>query len=224
MVIKHAERAHRRVALAASAAALILGATACSDDGSDLPPPPSPVDEPAGSPTLAPTFDARTIEAWQELQARFDELMETWIRWAAEGSPGGFVDPSTVELGRYVVDLFLSDVTVELADHARNGQVRDGRPVWRDAQLLDLDWDRMAQFEGEEVNRPLATFDVCVDDSDWVVVDADTGEPATGEPGGAHVWTVQASLGEQRDEQGLPTEEDEWRFFERDTHDRSRPC
>jgi hypothetical protein len=172
----------------------MAGSAACSDDGDDLPPPPS-ADEGAATMPSAPTLDARDAEAWAEIQTKFDGFMETWIKWAAEGSPGGFENPATIELAEYAYVFLHDDVAVELFEHRRNGLVRTGRPEWRNALLIGIDWDRMVQ----DLVVPETIFEVCVDDSDWVVVDADSSDPVEPDAGRPQVWTITAWWAEERE-------------------------
>jgi hypothetical protein len=193
---------------------VVAGVTAC-DQGDDLPPPPpdAPVDSPS-PPAPTQSLDARDAEAWQEIQARFDSFMETWIKWSAEGAPGGFVDPATAELHEYA-DVFLWDEAVaQLGQEADNGQVRTGRPEWRDANLIGIDWER----EIQDLVVPEAVFQICVDDSEWVVVDTDSGEPTPAEPGGPQMWRLTAWWIEDRE-----FGPDGWAMVQREV-DRSQPC
>lgn len=202
----------RLALLCAGAIALLLGVVACQDDG-ELPPPASPpASIPPSSPT--PTLDERTAEAWEEIQAKFDGFMEAWIKWAAEGWPGGFVDPASMELNEYAESRMHDQAMAALREEADRGHVRTGQPVWRDARLLGIDWDRTVQ----DLEVPEAVFEVCVDDHGWIKVDAETGEPVSAEPGSPHIWTVTAWWVENRD-----FGPDGWALADR-TVDRSRPC
>jgi hypothetical protein len=193
--------------------ALAAGAVACTDDGDDLPPPPPPNAEASpASPT--PTFDAPTTEAWEEIQTKFDGMMEAWIKWAAQLSPGGFENPAVSEVGEYADLFLLNDFMNELVDNTAAGHVRTGRPTWRDARLLSIDWERTVQ----DLVVPEAVFEVCVDDTEWVKVDAETGEPVPGEPVGPHIWTVTAWWVEEQE-----FGPDGWGLGEREV-DRSRSC
>jgi hypothetical protein len=214
-VTAQAGRVCRITALIGCAMVFAAGAAACNGGGDDLPPPPPPspnAEAPSASPT--PTFDARTTEAWQEIQTKFDGLMEAWIKWAAEGSPGGFENPAVSEVGEYADLFFLNDFMNELVDDTQAGHVRTGRPTWRDARLLSIDWER----EVQDVVVPEAVFEICVDDSEWIKVDADTSEPAPGEPGGPHVWSVTAWWEEERE-----FGPEGWALIQREV-DRSRSC
>jgi hypothetical protein len=204
----------RLVKVAIGLIAVLVGTGACGDGGDDLPAAPdTPADTPATSPPTA-TLDARDAGAWQEIQARFDAFMETWIKWSAEGSPGGFVDPATAELHEYA-DIFLWDeVVAQLDREASDGQLRTGRPEWRDSRLIEIDWDH----EIQDRLVPEAIFEVCVDDSNWTLVDAETGEPVAGDRGGPHLWWVTASWVE--DQESGP---DGWGLTQREV-DRSRSC
>jgi hypothetical protein len=169
---------------------------ACGNDGDDLPPPPPPTANGAATTSPpAPTLDARDAEAWEEIRAKFDGFMETWIKWAAEGRPGGFVDPATAELNEHAQLFLLDEAVAQLTEEARDGQLRMGRLEWRDAQLVSMDWDR----EVQDRVVPEAIFEVCVDDSEWVVVDAETGEPVGVEPSGPQLWTITAWWAEERE-------------------------
>jgi hypothetical protein len=174
---------------------VLVASAACGDDD-DLPPPasPPPADGAATSPP-APTLDARDAEAWEEIQTKFDGFMETWIKWAAEGSPGGFEDPAIAELNEYADILLRDEVGAELIQDSRDGRRRTGRPVWSEARPLEFDWDR----EVQDQVVPEAIFEVCVDDTEWIVVDADSGEPIGGEQAAQQLWTVTAWWAEQRD-------------------------
>jgi hypothetical protein len=194
-VSSRAGRVLRFVVTAGLIAVFVVGAAACGNDD-DLPPPGSPPLN-DGGPTSppAPTLDARDAEAWQEIQTKFDGFMETWIKWAAEGRPGGFEDPVTAEFNEYS-EFMLRDEAVAQIDHETNeGQVRTGRPEWRDARLIGIDWDRTVQ----ELIVPEAVFEVCVDDSGWTVVDAESSEPAGIEPSGPEQWTITAWWVEERE-------------------------
>jgi hypothetical protein len=200
--------------MTALAMAITIAGTACSsDEGDDLPPPASPGSA-QDTPAPAESLDPRDAEAWDEIQARFDGFMETWIKWAADGRPGGFVDPATAELHEYAEAFLLDEVVAELTQEARDGNLRMGQPEWRDSQLLTLDWDRTVQ----ELSVPEAVFEVCVDDSDWLVVDAETDEPVSAEPRGPHVWTMTARWAEEPE-----FGPDGWALFQREI-DRSRLC
>lgn len=182
----------RCLVMAGLVAVLVIGAAGCGDND-DLPPPVSPAASEGGAASPpSPPLDARDAEAWKEIQAKFDGFMETWIKWAAQGSPGGFEDPATAELHDYAAAFLWDEAVAELAQQAQHGQRRTGRPDWRDAHLLVLDWDRTVN--GRKV--PEARFDVCVDDREWIVVEAGTGEPVSAKPGGPSVWTVTARWSE----------------------------
>lgn len=205
---------HRLISLAALTLVITAGAACSSDDGDDLPPPPASPADGQASPSPAETLDPRDAEAWDEIQARFDGFMETWIKWAAEGIPGGLQDPAIAELNEYAEAFLRDDAAAELTQELRNGQRRTGRPEWRDTQLLELDWDRTVQ----ELVVPEAVFEVCVDDSDWLVVDAETGEPVPAELSGPHVWTITAWWVEERE-----FGPDGWALSQREV-DGSRSC
>lgn len=175
-------------------AVLIIDAAACGNDD-DLPPAPSPANNGAATSPPAPTLDARDAEAWEEIQAKFDGFMETWIKWAAAGRPRGFDDPVTGEFNEYAEFQIRDQAIAQLDQETRDGQRRTGRPVWLDARLMGIDWDRKVQ----DLVVPEAMFGVCVDDTQWRVVDAESGEPAGVQPAGRELWTITAWWAEERD-------------------------
>jgi hypothetical protein len=203
----------RLVAIAAYIAAIAaLGSAACGDDSSDLPAPAPPLSVSPVSPT--PTLDERTAEAWEEIQATFDGFMETWIKWAAEGRPGGFVDPATSELNEYAEFRIRDEAVAELTQEARAGNVREGRPGWVFQRLLSVDWER----EVEDRAVPEAIFEVCVDDSEWILVDEETRDPVNADVVGPHLWTVTAWWFEDRE-----VGPEGWALSQREV-DRGRSC
>lgn len=210
-MIQHPGHA-RRFAAAAGVLAVLAGGAGCGEDQVDLPTPVSPRPEPVSAPTS--TLGPEEAEAWTEIQTRFDAFMETWIRWAAEGSPGGIENPAAVELGEHTDEFLLNEAATDLAELAQQEQLRTGRPQWRDARPVRFDFERTVQDQVV----PEAVFEVCVDGTDWVVVAADSGEPAGTEPDGPQLWTITAWWAEQRD-----FGPDGWALTKREV-DRRRPC
>jgi hypothetical protein len=212
-VIDKREGLHRLSLLLGSLLALPLSSTACAGDGDDLPPPPSAPAEQLSAST-APTLDERTAEAWEEIQGKFDGFMETWIKWAAQGRPGGFVDPATAELNEYAEFRIRDEAVAALTRESRDGLVREGRPRWYGERLLSVDWDREVQDHAV----PEAIFEVCVDDREWTLVDEETREPVQADVVGSHLWTVTAWWFEDRE-----VGPDGWALSQREV-DRSEAC
>ncbi|HEY8473983.1 MAG TPA: hypothetical protein VIL37_15290 [Natronosporangium sp.] len=175
-------------------AAVMVHASACGNDGDDLPPP-AEAPNPATTSPPEPTLDERDAAAWEEIQTKFDGFMETWIKWSAEGRPRSFEDPVTADFNEYSEFQARDHAIGQLDQETRDGQIRTGEPTWFDPRLLGIDWDRKVQ----DLVVPEAVFEICVDDSQWIVVDAESGEPAGVQPLGRRLWTVRAWWAEERE-------------------------
>lgn len=210
--------AHVRMSLIAlTTTALIVSTAACgSDDGEDLPPPASPLPSEAPSPTTA--LDPEDAEAAEEILAAFDSYMEALIELSTEGVPGGTEETEArleeVHVSGEAYDKLAFDLLTEnfLAGYATSGTI-----TWN-AEVLEIDWEHTFPTNPDRA-VPLATLDVCFDETRWTTVDRETDEAVDG-PGERYRSTVTVTW---RDEDpDRPEREPRWQVSFRE--DRSERC
>jgi hypothetical protein len=207
----------RQPTLALTAAVLIASAAACAeDDGDGLPPPASP--PPSDAPSPATSLDPKDAATAEEILAAFDSYMEALVELSTEGVPGGTAETEDrleeVHVSGEAYDRLAFDLLTEnyLAGYATSGKI-----VW-DVVAFEIDWDHTFPANPDKV-VPLATLEVCLDESRWTTVDRETDEVVAG-PGERYLSAVTVTWRDTDPDR--PEREPRWQVSFRE--DRDEPC
>jgi hypothetical protein len=179
-----------------------------------LPPPQSPpasAPEPTPSPTLELT--AQEQEALDETLAALDEYLTRYVALATDEDIDPITDPGWA--GGITAYGNLSDGVADLINPHANfnlGRINVGTLTWEFIGVEEVDLDLQA---------PRMTVLICVDESEWSLVDRDSRDVVEG-PGDSYIATVESIY--LSDEHDRHRQEEAWRVRAWDDHDRSRQC
>ncbi len=167
-----------------------LTLTACgSDRGDDLPPPPASAPASSQDPAETIALTPEEEQAVEEAQAKFDEFMEAYVYEATTGEPldtgaGPVIGGHPLEHAEFPLR---QEIQLEFVENYDEGHVAKGDLRWTFLGVEEVDLDRMVN----DKNVPSVWLRYCVDHTDWHMVDAETGDPAT-EPGDRQVAVFEA--------------------------------
>jgi hypothetical protein len=205
-VTNHARTIHKTALTIFTAALVIVGTGGCGDD-SDLPPAASP---PATT-SEAPGLDLTPAEqeAVDEARTTFDNFMNAYVEDATTGEPfetemGPVIGGRPLE---YLTGTLTQEVQSELVENRNENRVFAGSLTWNFVEVDNVDLDRTVQ--GRSV--PTVRMSYCVDTTNWIIVDKDTGDPV-GRPSARQIQTVEAVW---FDDDGGARDEG-WRFANRE--------
>lgn len=188
------------------------------DEPSDLPSP-LPEGSPPAPASPAVSLSPEDARAAQEILAAFDEYMAVYIELSTAGAPGG----SEETLARLEGVPIAGEVMVALrfdllAENYEAGRATTGEVTWT-AHVTEVDWD-FSPETNPDVTYPMAYLRVCFDESDWVMVDVETGEVVEG-PRGRYVSEVTARWVDPETEPNQTASEG-WYIIRRE--DTGAPC
>lgn len=195
-------RGPRLVAVVALAG-LVSVVAGCGRAGAPDPPPPSVAPSSPAVPEVS--LSPEDAEAAEEILAAFDEYMAAYIELSRRGVSGD----SEEALERLEDVPVAGDVALALRYHLLTpnqeaGRATAGELTWV-AAVMSIHWDFTPPLGGG-VTVPLATLQVCFDESNWTTVDADSGEVVEG-PRGRYRSTVTAvRLDPEMSDGGVPGE------------------
>lgn len=167
----------RKVAAPIALVLAVLVAVACGNDGPDAAPTPSP-----SSPVA--TAGSTTSKADSDERAAIDAYVAMWMAMAKAGETADWESP---ELAKYATGNALTTITRSLYADSNNGIVSRGKPT-----LNPHVTGRVP--EGEPTTIRISD---CGDSTNWLQVDADSGEPVDDEPGGRRA--IEAEVKKQSD-------------------------
>lgn len=179
----------RLVATVVLAGLISTAAAACGGDGE---PDPSPSPPASTAPPALPTvsLSPEDAEAAEEILAAFDEYMTAYVELSREGVDGQSEEAiARLEDVPVVGEVRLGLQHNHLTENHQQGRVTSGEITWT-AAVTRIHWDFASPLQ-PDVTMPLATVQVCFDESGWRTVDAETGEVVV-EPRGRYLSTVQA--------------------------------
>jgi hypothetical protein len=176
-----------------TALGLTLALAACSnasgDSGDD--PPSLPPSAPAATQAPAQTIELTPEEeqAVEEAKAKFDEFMEAYVYEATTGEPldtgaGPVIGGHPLEHAEFPLR---QEIQIELVENYDEGHVAKGDLRWTFLGVEDVDLDRMVN----DKNVPAVWLRYCIDQTDWQMVNAETGDPVT-EPGDRQIAVFRA--------------------------------
>lgn len=154
-----------RIALAFLAAGLIMNAAACSGstETTDTPAPSSSAPEPSATATPAPED---IDDPHQAAVAAFERFMDAFV--AASAIP----DPASPDLATAATGDALEAVTEALQANLEQGERSEGQPDILTVTVAD------SALSTDPVQVVIAS---CQDTTNWVSIDADTGDPVADE-------------------------------------------
>lgn len=172
--VHHLVRRKGAALIALVLAGLVL--VACGDDssGATTPTPTSPMA--TSSPTTSAADSAE--------RAAIDAYVGMWMAMAKAGETADWESP---ELAKYATGNALTTITRSLYTDQKNGVISRGKPT------LD---PQVTAREPDDDPRIIRISD-CGDSTNWVQVDADSGEPVDDEPGGRRA--IEAEVKKQGD-------------------------
>jgi hypothetical protein len=143
--------------------------------------------------------------------------LEGLVELSKEGVPGG----TDETLARIDALPITGLVTAHLMDELltpnyRAGRTTAGELTWT-AEVVGIDWEFSYEHNPDNV-FPHATLRVCIDETEWITVDAATGQVVDG-PGARHLSTVTARWREPTEDLFI---EPGWYIVTRD--DSTEPC
>ena len=167
-----------------------LTLTACgSDRGDDLPPPPASAPASSQDPAETIALTPEEEQAVEEAQAKFDEFMNAYVHEATTGEP--FDTPAGPVIGGHPLEHaefpLYQEVQAEFVEYYDEGHVAKGDLRWTFLGVEEVDLDLMVN----DKNVPAVWLRYCIDQTDWQMINAETGDPVT-EPGDRQIAVFEA--------------------------------